>query len=211
MAQALNLIGERWALLVVRELVLGPKRFSDLRADLPGISATVLTQRLDELEGFGIIERRLLAPPARASVYGLTEWGNELEPVIGCLGRWGARSPHLVRDAEISVNSFVLSLRSMFDPDAAVGVVGSIQIVMGDHRFHAQVIDNTITVEPGDAAGPDATVSGDPNLLAAVVYDDVSLSEAVAAGHITVEGDQRALEGFLTLFTLPEPAPLPLR
>src|SRR5450756_2718555 len=95
MAHALDLVGERWALLVVRELVLGPKRYTDLRADLPGISTTVLAHRLDELEQTGVVRRRRLAPPAGSTVYELTDWGQELEPVIRQLGRWGARSPTL--------------------------------------------------------------------------------------------------------------------
>ena len=92
-AHALDLIGERWALLVVRELLLGPKRFTDLRAGLPGISPNVLSQRLDELERVGVVRRRRLLPPAASWVYDLTPWGQELEPIILQLGRWGARSP----------------------------------------------------------------------------------------------------------------------
>src|SRR5437867_13400571 len=89
-AHALDLIGDRWALLVVRELVLGPKRFTDLRAGLPRISPNVLTQRLEELERTAIVRRRKLAPPAAAWVYELTEWGTQLEPVIAALGRWAS-------------------------------------------------------------------------------------------------------------------------
>src|SRR3954464_3984245 len=94
-AHALNVVGERWALLVVRELLLGPKRFTDLRAALPGLSSNILTQRLLDLEGAAVLRRRRLAPPAAASVYELTDWGRELETVIVELGRWGARSPAL--------------------------------------------------------------------------------------------------------------------
>src|SRR5687767_14711475 len=120
-AHALDIIGERWALLVVRELLLGPKRFTDLRADLPGVSPNVLSQRLDELERVAVLRRRRLAPPAAAWVYELTEWGAELEPVILQLGRWGARSPFMKPDLPMSVDSLALSLRAMFDPGAANG------------------------------------------------------------------------------------------
>lgn len=208
MAQALNLVGERWALLVVRELVLGPKRFTDLRKDMPGISSNVLSQRLDELEQAGVVQRRRLAPPANAWVYELTDWGHDLEPIIGHLGRWGARSPHLARGASLSVNSFVLSLRNMFDPAAADGVDVSIQLRLGDHHFHAEVADNAIEVSPGDATAPAATLESDPNILAAVFYDSLDLAEAVKAGDVSIEGDDQAVARFLTLFHLPEPAPL---
>ena len=114
-AHALDLIGDRWALLVVRELLLGPKRFTDLRAGLPNASPNVLAQRLRELEGVGVVRRRKLPPPAASRVYELTEWGMELEPVIISLGRWGARSPSKPRDVALGVDSLILSLRTMFD------------------------------------------------------------------------------------------------
>src|ERR671915_192738 len=118
-AHALDLVGERWALLVVRELLLGPKRFTDLRAGLPHVSPNVLSQRLRELESAGVVRRRKLPPPAASRIYELTEWGEELEPVVISLGRWSARSPSRPRDAGLGVDSLVLSLRTMFDPLAA--------------------------------------------------------------------------------------------
>ena len=120
-AHALDLVGERWALLVVRELLLGPKRFTDLRAGLPGVSPNVLAQRLRELEEAAVVRRRKLPPPAASRVYELTEWGMELEPVIVSLGRWGARSPLRPQDAGMSVDSLILSFRAMFDARAADG------------------------------------------------------------------------------------------
>src|SRR5882672_9629447 len=118
-AHALDLIGERWALLVVRELVLGPKRFTDLRAGLPGISPNVLTQRLEELERASVVRRRKLSPPAGAWVYELTDWGRGLEPAIMALGRWATRSPHFPQGASIGVDALMLSFRTMFDSKAA--------------------------------------------------------------------------------------------
>src|SRR5919205_2844126 len=114
-AHALDLVGERWALLVMRELMLGPKRFSDLRADLPGISASVLTQRLEGLEAAGVLVRRKLPPPAGTQVYELTEWGYESEPIFQALGRWAARSPLHDPTLPFSAASFCLSLRTMLD------------------------------------------------------------------------------------------------
>ena len=121
-AHALDLVGERWALLIVRELVLGPKRFTDLRGGLPGISPNVLTQRLDELEQASVVRRRRLAPPAAAWVYELTDWGAELGPVIMSFGRWAARSPTMPHDHPMSVDSLILSMRTMFDAGAAAGL-----------------------------------------------------------------------------------------
>src|SRR2546430_1285561 len=109
-AHGLDLVGERWALLVVRELILGPKRFTDLRAGLPGVSANVLTQRLAELEESGIVQRRKLPPPAAAWIYELTPWGLELEPVIMALGLWASRSPGRARGLPMGCDSAVLSL-----------------------------------------------------------------------------------------------------
>src|SRR5919202_2732209 len=118
-AQALDLIGERWALLVVRELLLGPKRYTDLRRGLPNASPNVLSQRLAELEGAGVIRRRKLPPPAGARVYELTEWGRELEETVMSLGRWAARAPNPLSDAPIaSADSVILALRERFDPGA---------------------------------------------------------------------------------------------
>src|ERR687890_321469 len=118
-AHALDLIGERWALLVMRELMFGPKRFSDLRADLPGISANVLTQRLEGLEAAGAVMRRRLPPPASAQVYELTPWGYESEPIFQVLGRWAARSPQHDPTLPLSAVSLFLSFRTMFDPARA--------------------------------------------------------------------------------------------
>jgi DNA-binding HxlR family transcriptional regulator len=168
-AHALDLVGERWALLVVRELLLGPKRFTDLRAGLPNASPNVLAQRLRELERAGIVRRRKLAPPAASRVYELTEWGEELEAVIISLGRWGARSPSKPRDAELGVDSLILSLRTMFDPGAAEGLEAVYELRFGEDRFRAVVRDGRFEVERGSVERPDATIEGDPATLASLV------------------------------------------
>lgn len=205
-AHALNLIGERWALIVVRELVLGPKRFTDLRAGIPGISPNVLSQRLDELESVGVARRRKLDPPAGSWVYELTEWGYELEPIIRELGRWGARSPSLPRDADISVDSLILSLRTMFQPHAAEGVEAEYELRLGDYRFRLRVSQGEFEAVRGGADRPDATIRSAPNVLAAVVYDGHDLDAAIAAGEVEIDGDRAAVERLLTLFALPERA-----
>ena len=205
-AHALDLIGERWALLVVRELVLGPKRFTDLRAGLPNASPNVLAQRLRELEGAGVVRRRKLPPPAASRVYELTDWGMELEPIIIGLGRWGARSPSRPRDAGLGVDSLILSFRTMFDPWAAEGVDASYELRLGEDRFRAVVADGRFEVERGSVEGPDVVIEGDPGELAALVYEGRRLDEALRSGEIRVEGDKSAVERFLRLFPLPEQA-----
>ena len=206
MAHALDLVGERWALLVVRELLFGAKRYSDLKTDLPGISTNVLSHRLDELEHAGVVLRRRLPPPAASWVYELTDWGRELEPIVKQLGRWGARSPAHPRDAHLSVTSFVLSLRTNFDPHAAEGVSAGYELRLGEDRFHAQVADGRIQIARGAAEQPTATIEADPRTLAAVIYGGRDLTEAMTASEVTIEGDKTSVERFLTLFTLPEPA-----
>lgn len=205
-AHALDLVGERWALLVVRELLLGPKRFADLRAGLPHTSPDVLSRRLRELEGAGVVRRRKLPPPAASRVYELTDWGMELEPVIIRLGRWGARSPRKPRDAALGVDSLVLSFRTMFDPRAAHDLGASYELRLGEDVFRAEVADGRFQIERGYADRPDATVETDPATLTALVYGDRELAEALRSGDVEIEGDRRAVERFLGLFPLPEPA-----
>jgi DNA-binding HxlR family transcriptional regulator len=205
MAHALDLVGERWALLIVRELVLGAKRYSDLKADLPGISTNVLSHRLDELERAGVVTRYRLPPPAASWVYELTDWGKELEPIICQLGRWGARSPSHVVDAFISTTSVVLSLRTNFDPPAAAGLTATYELRLGEERLTARVDDGRFEVRRGSAERPDAIVQTAPMTLAAVLYGGRDLTEAVDAGDVTVTGDRAAVERFVTVFRLPTP------
>lgn len=208
-AHALDLVGERWALLVVRELLLGPKRFTDLRAGLPGVSPNVLAERLGGLEGAGILRRRKLPPPAASRVYELTEWGMELEPVIVSLGRWGARSSMRSRGAALGVDSLILSLRTMFDARAAEGLEASYELRLGEGEvFRAVVEDGRLEIVRGAADLDDAVVvETDAGTLAALIYDGQPLDEALGSGYVRIEGDQTAVERFLGLFPLPEPAP----
>src|SRR4028119_194217 len=134
-AHALDLVGERWALLVMRELLLGPKRFSDLRADLPGISANVLTQRLEDLERAGVLVRRKLAPPASVQVYELTPWGYESEPIFQVLGRWAARSPSHDPRLPLSAVSLLTSFRTMVDPARIEGLEAQVGLRLGREEY----------------------------------------------------------------------------
>lgn len=203
-AHALDLVGERWALLVVRELVLGPKRFTDLRRGIPNASPNVLAQRLRELEQAGAVRRRKLPPPAGSRVYELTEWGSELEPVIMQLGRWGARSPSRPRDAGMSIDALILALRTMFDPHAAGDLSASYELRLGEERFRAAVRDGRFELARGHADDPDATIETDPGTLAALLFEGRPLSEALRSGDIAIDGDRPAVTRFLRLFPLPE-------
>jgi DNA-binding HxlR family transcriptional regulator len=201
-AHALDLIGERWALLVVRELILGPKRFTDLRAGLPGISPNVLTQRLEELEESGIVRRRKLPPPAAAWVYELTERGLELEQVIMVLGRWGAKSPELLQGYPLSVDALVLSLRTMFSAEAAKDFKGTLELRIGEDRFRATVAKGALELVRGEASHPDAVIEADSATLVAVIYGGRRITEAARGGELKVEGDKAAVKRFLGLFPL---------
>jgi DNA-binding HxlR family transcriptional regulator len=205
-AHALDLVGERWALLVVRELLLGPKRFTDLRAGLPNASPNVLAQRLRDLKSAGVVRRRRLPPPAASKIYELTEWGRDLEPVIIALGKWGVRSPTKSPDAELGVDSLILSFRTMFDPERAAGFDATYEFRFGEDRFRAEIAEGQLEIERGTAETPDATVEAEAGTLAALVYDDLELDDALSSGDLRIEGDGEAVERFLALFPLPEPA-----
>lgn len=202
-AHGLELIGERWALLVLRELMLGPRRFSELKADLPGISANVLTQRLAELEQRGLVRRRRLPPPASVQVYEATEWGLEAEPVIQALGRWAARSPAHDPRLPLSGVSILLSFRTMLDPERARGIDGRIGFRFGDDAYVGRLHDGRFDVERGDPAGADLAFIAGPTALAAVVYGGAPLET------IGVEGDIALARRFVTLFPLPPKAEPP--
>jgi len=205
-AHGLDLIGERWALLVVRELLLGPKRYTDLRTGLTNASPNVLSERLRELEQAGILRRHKLPPPAGSRVYELTDWGRELEQTVISLGRWAARSPTPPSDAPIGVDSIILALRSRFDPGAAHRLHADYELRLGEDRFRIQVTDDQIQIARGDAHQPDATIDTDPGTLATVLWGSRSLADAQHSRTMTIEGDKAAVERFVRLFPMPEPA-----
>ena len=159
-AHGLELIGERWALLVLREMMLGPRRFSGLKADLPGISANVLTQRLGELEERGLVQRRKLPPPANVQVYEATEWGLEAEPIMQVLGKWATRSPAHNPGRPLSAVSLMLSFRTMLDPERADGVSGTFGFRLGAHHYLGRLSDGRFEVERGEVGGADVIFTG---------------------------------------------------
>jgi DNA-binding HxlR family transcriptional regulator len=202
-ARALDLVGERWALLVVRELLLGPKRFTDLRAGLPQVGPDVLSQRLRELEGAGIVARRTLDPPAGSRIYELTERGRELEPVVIALGRFGSVAPFPPGDAQIGVDALMIALKSLFAPSAADGLEASYELRFGEQRFRVRVADGRLDLARGGADAPDATIETEPGTLATVLWHGRKIDEARRSGDLAIEGDGPAVARFLGLFPLP--------
>lgn len=203
-AHGLDLIGERWALLVARELMFGPKRFSDLKADLRTITPNVLTQRLDDLEAAGIVARRRLPPPAASWVYELTPWGRGLEPVLRALGRWAAQSPFLPQGKPISTASLILSMRTLFDPASAADARIRLSLTLGETPFEVRVENGALEVAPSRSqADADTAVVVSPRALDALLYEGADLDRMIAAGDLTLAGDGTAFRRFLTFFPLP--------
>jgi DNA-binding HxlR family transcriptional regulator len=205
-ARALDVIGERWAILVVRELLLGPKRFTDLRAGLPGLGPDVLSQRLRELEQAGVVERDQLLPPAGSRVYRLTDWGRELEPVVLGLGRWGSSAPFPAGDEVLGVDALMLALKTLYDWDGARagGLIGdTYEVRLAGQPFAVRLTDGQLDVSHGAASEPIATIEADPATLQAVLWHDRRLDDALSAGELAIAGDRSAAERLLGLFPLP--------
>jgi DNA-binding HxlR family transcriptional regulator len=199
-ARALDLVGERWALLVVRELLLGPKRFTDLRAGLPHVGPDVLAQRLRELEHAGLVRRGKLPPPAGARVYELTDRGRGLEPVVLALGRWGSQAPLPVEHGELGVDALVLALKTLFDPARTDGLTGSaFELRLGEEAFALRVGERELDAARGPAADPLASLATEAAVLQEVLWH----GRSPHAGGLEIAGDRPAAERFLGLFPLP--------
>jgi DNA-binding HxlR family transcriptional regulator len=196
-AHALELIGERWAPLVLRELMFGPRRFSELRADLPGISANVLTQRLGELEARGLVRRVQLPPPASVQVYEATEWGLEAAPVIRALGRWAVRSPKHDPGLFVSAVSIMMSMQTMFDASRAAGLNARIGFRLGEAGYVADIRDGSFDARREEPGEVDVLFRAQPGEMAGVLYGGAPLETVI------VEGDMALAKRFITLFPLP--------
>jgi DNA-binding HxlR family transcriptional regulator len=181
----------------VRELAYGPRRFSELKADLPGISANVLTQRLTELERRGIVRKVKLPPPASVQVYEATPWGLEAAPVIARLGKWAARSPLHDPTLPISHAAIMMSLQTMIDPERAKGMKGTLGFRLGETSYVAALEDGRLDVERKSTEGCDVILTAAPAELAAVIYGGAPLET------IGLEGDIALARRFITLFPLP--------
>ncbi|MEZ0066559.1 DNA-binding HxlR family transcriptional regulator [Streptacidiphilus sp. MAP12-20] len=202
-ARALDLVGERWALLVVRELLLGPKRFSDLSRGLPGMSQNVLSQRLRELEQAGIVRRVRLGPPASTGGYELTELGAGLDQVLLALARWGSGLP-LESAADLSVDALALALRTTFDPDAADGLRAVLALRIGDDLLRAEIDGGSrFQISRGSAPDADATLTAGATTLRSLVFGGLPLTAALASGDARVTGDLDVSARFLRCFPRP--------
>jgi DNA-binding HxlR family transcriptional regulator len=198
LAHAMELLGERWAMLVLRELAYGPRRFSDLKSDLQGISANVLTQRLTELEARGLVRKTRLPPPAAVQVYEATPWGLEVVPLIANLGKWAARSPLHNPQLRMSHVSVVMSLQTLISAERAKGLDARVCFRFGDVNYVTTVREGALDVERRDAHDCDVTFIGSPSEIAAVIHGGAPFEM------IRVEGDMELAKRFRTLFPLPE-------
>ena len=183
-ARSLDVIGERWALLIIRELLLGPKRFNDLLAGLAGASPNVISQRLRELTGSGVVRQRDLGPPARVRVYELTDWGRELEPVVLHLGQWGTRAP-LPEGAQWGLDSLLLALQATADPAVVNG------------RYELRVGTDVFTVD--GTSGSVRVCRGTADTLHDVALGKRPIADTVGSDDLRLDGDPRAIRGLTGL------------
>jgi DNA-binding HxlR family transcriptional regulator/putative sterol carrier protein len=206
-AHALELVGERWALVLVSDLIRGPKRFSELQRGQPRIPSNVLSARLKELEDAGVVRRRVLPRPASGVGYELTEYGRELEDVVLQLGAWGAKSMSEPRPDDVAtVDSVYLALRGTFRPEAARGQHASYELRIGDIVVHARVDDGALEVDEGPLAEADLVL--ETNLsLHPLLTGELSPAEAIESGRVQITGKRKLFEQFVQVFHIP---PLPV-
>jgi len=199
----MDLIGERWSMPLIRELLLGPRRFSDLKTSLNGISANVLTQRLEGLEAAGVLIRRRLPPPASVQVYELSPWGYEAAPIFQALGRWAVRSPYHDPTRPFSPVSLMLSLRTMLSPVAAGDLKAKIQLVMNGEPFlWVRNKKGEIRIGRGEIEEPDLIIRGTPTEIASYIYAGAPITS------LAVDGDLKLAAKLPGLFPMPEKAAL---
>lgn len=203
-ALGLELLGERWSLLIVRELMFGGRRFSELRGSLAGISANILTMRLAGLERAGVVQRRVLPPPASVQIYELTPWGYEAEVILRELGRWATRSPLHDPMLPLSAASLLMSFRTMYSPKRAKGAAATIGFRFGTDGFVVQFGPDGVLPRRADPQGCALTVAADPTTVAALVYGGRPTADAEASGELKLMGDRKLFDRFLTWFPLPE-------
>lgn len=205
LAKALDVVGERWSLLVVRELLDGPKRYTDLKEGIPGISTDVLAARLKDLEEWDVLRRRTLPPPAASKVYELTERGDELAPVVGALARWGM---HLLGDRAdeeaFHPHWLALALREMLRADRVTDVVLDIEFDVGFERVRIHIADGKLMAMSEPDRAPDVVVHAELGTLAALADGSLRPREAIADGRLRVDGSRAALRTYAQLFPQPE-------
>jgi DNA-binding HxlR family transcriptional regulator len=208
LARGLDLVGDRWALLIVRDLLLGPKRYKDLLAGLPGIGTNLLADRLKEMAALGIVEQAVLPPPAGSTVYRLTEAGLALEPVVMAIARWGARWLGARREDDwLSATAYFLAMRAVFNPEAAERDE-CFEVRVGERVFEVKVEGGRCSTKEGQAEAPGSVITLDVETLHALLIEGLPPAEALASGRASVEGDEKALGRFVNMFGihLPQPA-----
>jgi DNA-binding HxlR family transcriptional regulator/putative sterol carrier protein len=206
-AHAVSLVGERWALLIVRELLRGPKRYTDIVHGLPGIPTNILAARLRDLEGCGVIQRRKLPPPAACTVYELTEYGQGLEEPVYALARWGARSLGPPKPEDELYDDWGLNaLRAVFRPDEARGLTATYVLKVDDDVFTARFDDGELEPSVGEAPGADLTIETDKETFFYLCAGDLSPSEAVKSGRLRYHGSKATLERYFRIFSFAERA-----
>lgn len=204
-ARTLDIVGERWTLLLVRELLTGPRRFGDLQKSLRGLGTGLLSARLKHLEREGIARRIALPPPARTPAYALTEAGMELGPVVLALAQWGLKwAMGERREGEtFHAGWAVLGLRACFVPDAAAGLRATYEFRTEDEVFHAEVDDGAIETRHGPAQRPDVVIEADDEVFVGIATGATSLAAALDGGGAAASGDPRLLRQLGRLFALP--------
>jgi DNA-binding HxlR family transcriptional regulator/putative sterol carrier protein len=200
LARALDLVGDRWTLLIARELLFGPQRFTDLLAGLPGIGRNLLAARLRELEDEGVIRRRTLPPPAASRIYELTEDGRELGLTLGPLTRWGAKRLGTRRPGEYFRPAWIAwAMANSADREAARGVRETYQYEVDDDPFHVRVDDGAIEPGEGRAEQPDLVVTLDTDTLVDILSWTLSPLEAMSSGRLTIDGSRAAFQRSLAI------------
>ncbi|MGC2406789.1 MAG: helix-turn-helix domain-containing protein [Candidatus Cybelea sp.] len=201
-ARALEIVGDRWALMIVRDLLVGPKRFSDLHTGLPKIPTNVLTTRLKQLEAAGVAVRRALPRPAGGVVYELTPGGRELEGAVIAIGRWGAKLLDAPRDGEIvTVDSLAMALRTTFRPEAAGDLSARYELRVGDIVVHAIVDGPHVTVGRGPIEAADLTLEATP-ALKDLMSGETTPRQALARGAVRIHGNRRLFDRFAQIFRI---------
>ena len=207
LAHGLDVLGERWTLLVVRELLLGPQRFSDLESSLVGIGPNTLAARLRQMEADGLIEKRRLPPPASSTVYALTDHGAALEPVIIELGRWGRhRLPATIGHEAFRPGWLLMALKVSFDPAHAADLDAVYQLTVSDEPFTVRISGGSIDVARGYATDADVAIHTDQDTLLALANGTLSPGKAIKGGDLRIEGDKDAGRTWFRAFTVVHPA-----
>jgi DNA-binding HxlR family transcriptional regulator len=202
-ARSLDVLGERWTLLIVRDLLIGPKRYKDLLLGLPTIGTNLLAARLRELEEYGMVHRRVLPPPAGSTVYELTPVGQALEPIVLAIGRWGERHLAPARRTDILLpTAFFVGLRMTFRPEAAAGLITTYALRVGDQLFEVRVANGRCTTTEGRTTDPDVLLTLDIATLHALTRQGLTPQAALASGQVILEGDPRALDRFVEMFAV---------